>query len=133
MFRATERIFYMPLYKPGTVVIWRAQKQIISHVMLRRDELWIYMTKHIDPVRPEELQIKPTRLSTVRQPDRPDLQAPRKPAKLPPKIKKSAALPSSGRAARAPKLSSLMETVAAPLKTAAAPVPVAPMEITPPP
>lgn len=74
----------MPLYKSGAVVVWRKQKHIISHVMLRRDELWVYLLKRAEPVRPESLQIKPTLMTTARQPERLALQAPvKKPPALP--------------------------------------------------
>ena len=101
----------MPLYKPGTVVVWRATKQIVSHIMLRRNELWVYLTQRAEPVRPEELQLKPTVLSTVRQPERPRLHAPVKRVVLPPPVS------SAVRVVPGVQLSSLMETPPPPLET----------------
>lgn len=88
----------MPLYRSGAAVVWRKQKHTISHVMLRRDELWIYLVKRAEPVRPESLQIKPTLMTTARQPERFALQAP---------VKKHPILPLPAPTAQVVKLPSL--------------------------
>lgn len=120
----------MVLYKPGAVVLWKGKKQIISHVMLRRDELWIYLIKHADPVRPETLQLEATLLSTKRQPEKFTLQEVKRPPKLPvrpvvkPKMKppapaKHATLSLPDPDAPAPKPANLMETASAPVEITA--------------
>ena len=62
-------LFHMPLFRPGTEVTQNGRREIVSHVILRRRELMIYLQGHDDPVRPHTLQLSPTTFTTERRPE----------------------------------------------------------------
>ena len=61
--------FQMPLFRPGTEVTQNGRREVVSHVILRRRELMIYLQGHEDPVKPHTLQLSPTLFSTERKPE----------------------------------------------------------------
>ncbi|ABM57408.1 hypothetical protein [Verminephrobacter eiseniae] len=63
--------FYMRLFKPGAPVQWGAQHETISHVLIRRNALMVYLVGHDTPVHPDALQLAPTAFHRRRVPDRP--------------------------------------------------------------
>lgn len=65
--RHTE--FQMPLFKPGTRVMKGGRSETVSHVVLRRRELMVYLKGHDDPVKPETLDLAPLWFTTVRRPE----------------------------------------------------------------
>lgn len=62
--------YYMPLFKPGVSVQWGRQRETVSHVVVRRNAMMIYLVGHESPVHPDALQVEPTAFSLVRVPDR---------------------------------------------------------------
>jgi hypothetical protein len=44
-------LFHMPLFRPGTEVTQNGRREIVSHVILRRRELMVYLRGHDDPVK----------------------------------------------------------------------------------
>ncbi len=62
--------YYMPLFKPGAFVHWNQQRETVSHVVVRRNTLMVYLVGHESPVNPEALQLEPTAFLLARQPDR---------------------------------------------------------------
>ena len=44
--------YYMPLFKPGTFVQWNHQRETVSHVVVRRHALMVYLGGHESPVYP---------------------------------------------------------------------------------
>ena len=62
-------LFHMPLFRPGTEVTQNGRREVVSHVILRRRELMIYLQGHEDPVKPHTLQLSPTLFSTERKPE----------------------------------------------------------------
>ena len=42
--------YYMPLFKPGTFVQWNRQRETVSHVVVRRHALMVYLVGHESPV-----------------------------------------------------------------------------------
>lgn len=64
-----SRHFRMPLFKPGTRVKRGANWETVSHVVLRRRDLAVYLVGHADPVDPQELALEPTVFTTVRVPE----------------------------------------------------------------
>lgn len=61
------KLFRMPLFRPGTVVLWAGKKHTVSYVMIRRRELWVYLNGSDHPVRPETLRVAPATFSIERQ------------------------------------------------------------------
>lgn len=61
--------FQMPLFRPGTQVTQNGKTEKVSHVILRRRELMVYLVGHEDPVRPDRLGLAPTMFTTQRRPE----------------------------------------------------------------
>ena len=61
--------FRMPLFRPGTRVQRGATWETVSHVVLRRRELAVYLVGHANPVDPLELALEHTVFTTVRVPE----------------------------------------------------------------
>nr|WP_309275777.1 hypothetical protein [Comamonas sp.] len=61
--------FQMPLFRPGTHVTQNGKAEKVSHVILRRRELMVYLVGHEDPVRPERLSLAPSMFTTQRRPE----------------------------------------------------------------
>lgn len=59
--------FHMPLFRPGTEVTQAGRRETVSHVILRRREMMVYLVGHDEPVRPERLNLAPTLFSTRRR------------------------------------------------------------------
>nr|WP_234642138.1 hypothetical protein [Delftia tsuruhatensis] len=57
----------MPLFRPGTQVTQNGKAEKVSHVILRRRELMVYLVGHEDPVKPERLSLAPTLFTTQRR------------------------------------------------------------------
>lgn len=62
--------YYMPLFKPGALVQWNDQRETVSHVVVRRNALLVYLVGHESPVSPEALHLAPTAFRLTRSPDR---------------------------------------------------------------
>ena len=58
--------FCMPVFRPGTRVRMGGTWQTVSHVMLRRLELAIYLVGQEKPVDPDKLELEPTTFTTRR-------------------------------------------------------------------
>ena len=52
--------YHMPLFKPGIFVQWNHQRETVSHVVVRRHALMVYLVGHESPVYPEALHLAPT-------------------------------------------------------------------------
>lgn len=61
--------FQMPLFRPGTEVTQNGRREKVSHVLLRRRELMVYLEGQEDPVKPERLSLAPTTFTTERRPE----------------------------------------------------------------
>lgn len=61
-------LFQMPMFKPGTRVLQAGQEETVSHVVLRRKEMMVYLVGHEEPVKPERLYLKPLWFTTERRP-----------------------------------------------------------------
>lgn len=62
--------YYMPLFKPGASVQWKQQRETVSHVVVRRNALMVYLVGHELAVHPDALQLQPTAFHLTRVPDR---------------------------------------------------------------
>jgi hypothetical protein len=62
--------YYMPLFKPGAFVQWNQRRETVSHVVVRRNALMVYLVGHDSPVHPDALQVAPTAFQLSRVPDR---------------------------------------------------------------
>lgn len=62
--------YYMPHFKPGVAVRWNQQRETVSHVVIRRNMLMIYLVGNDIPVYPEALQLAPTAFHLTRVPHR---------------------------------------------------------------
>lgn len=62
--------YYMPHFKPGAAVQWKQQSETVSHVVIRRNALMIYLVGNDTPVHPDTLQLAPTAFHLTRVPDR---------------------------------------------------------------
>lgn len=62
-------LFQMPLFRPGTEVTANGKREIVSHVILRRRELMVYLQGHEDPIKPDRLNLAPTLFTTERSPE----------------------------------------------------------------
>ncbi|GAA4420187.1 hypothetical protein [Acidovorax lacteus] len=58
--------FHMPLFRPGTAVAWHGQPETVSHVILRRGGLFVYLVGHEAPVAAERLALTPSRFTALR-------------------------------------------------------------------
>lgn len=59
--------FQMPLFRPGTEVTANGRREVVSHVILRRRELMVYLQGHDDPFRPDRLDLAPSLFTTERR------------------------------------------------------------------
>jgi len=64
------KLFRMPLFRPGTVVLCAGKKHTVNYISIRRGELWVYLNGSDHPVRPEILRVAPATFSIERQPYR---------------------------------------------------------------
>ena len=65
----TPVTYRLALYKPGSPVEWQGRAMTVSHVLLRRGHLMVYLQGHPDPVEPETLTMPLTRLVLQRTPE----------------------------------------------------------------
>ena len=49
--------YYMPHFKPGASVQWKQQRETVSHVVIRRNALMIYLVGNDTAVHPDTLQL----------------------------------------------------------------------------
>ena len=61
--------YYMPLFRPGAPVMLGSRHETVSHVVVRRHALMVYLVGHESPVYPEALQLAPTAFRLTRTPD----------------------------------------------------------------
>jgi len=54
--------YSLALYKSGCSVGWQGRDMTVSHVLLRRGRLMVYLQGHPEPVEPESLTMPLTRL-----------------------------------------------------------------------
>ncbi|MNY52268.1 hypothetical protein D3C86_1879190 [compost metagenome] len=59
--------FDMPLFRPGVAVEENGRTETVSHVILRRREMMVYLVGREEPVRPDRLRLQPTRFTTARR------------------------------------------------------------------
>lgn len=59
--------FDMPLFRPGVEVQEGGRTETVSHVILRRREMMVYLVGREEPVRPDRLRLQPTRFTTARR------------------------------------------------------------------
>lgn len=62
--------YYMPLFKPGAFVHLGSNRETVSHIVVRRDAMMIYLVGHEAPVHPDTLRLEPTAFHLTRVPDR---------------------------------------------------------------
>lgn len=63
-----KRMFQMPVFKPGAKVLHRDQEETVSHIIVRRREMMVYLVGHDDPIRPDRLALPAQMFTTERQP-----------------------------------------------------------------
>ncbi|MEG1768620.1 MAG: hypothetical protein RR311_09150 [Comamonas sp.] len=59
--------FEMPLFRPGVQVQESGRNETVSHVVLRRREMVVYLVGREEPVRPERLRLQPSKFTTARR------------------------------------------------------------------
>lgn len=64
-----SRIFQMPVFKPGVQVMEGGRNETVSHVVLRRREMMVYLVGKDEPVKPERLSLVSTWFTTARSPE----------------------------------------------------------------
>lgn len=64
----TAAYYYMPLFKPGAVVHLGRNRETVSHVIVRRSGLMIYLVGHESPVHPDRLTLEPSAFHLNRMP-----------------------------------------------------------------
>ena len=62
--------YYMPLFSPGASVMLAGRYETVSHVVVRRCALMVYLQGHEHPVQPESLKLEPTAFHLTRRPDK---------------------------------------------------------------
>lgn len=62
------RLFLMPVFKPGVKVRYGGSEETVSHIVVRRREMMVYLIGKEDPVRPERLALQPMSFTIERQP-----------------------------------------------------------------
>ena len=62
-------MFQMPVFKPGVQVMQDGRNETVSHVVLRRREMMVYLVGKDEPVKPERLRLVPTWFTTTRSPE----------------------------------------------------------------
>ena len=58
--------FRMPLFRPGTRVGYKGNLCTVSHVLISRGELLVYLQETKDTVNADKLSLEPSRLATHR-------------------------------------------------------------------
>lgn len=66
----TALYYYMPHFKPGATVYWNERRESVSHVVIRRNALMVYLVGNDTPVHPDTLRLEPTAFHLARVPDR---------------------------------------------------------------
>lgn len=66
--QARQTMFQMPLFKPGTRVMQGGREETVSHVVLRRREMMVYLVGRDEAFKPERLSLKPLWFTTARSP-----------------------------------------------------------------
>lgn len=66
---ARSTSFQMPVFKPGTSVMAGGRPETVSHIVLRRREMMVYLVGKEEPVKPDRLTLTPTHFTTVRRPE----------------------------------------------------------------
>lgn len=61
-------IVHLPLFRPGTRVRYNGQSYTVSHVVVSRENLKVYLNELGHAVEADKLQLAPTRLVLKRQP-----------------------------------------------------------------
>lgn len=61
--------FQMPVFKPGVKVMSDSRQETVSHIVLRRREMMVYLVGKEEPVKPERLSLVPTWFTTTRRPE----------------------------------------------------------------
>lgn len=64
-----SKMFQMPVFKPGVQVLESGRQETVSHVVLRRREMMVYLVGKDEPVKPERLSLVPTWFTTTRRPE----------------------------------------------------------------
>jgi hypothetical protein len=62
-------MFQMPVFKPGVQVLEGNRRETVSHVVLRRREMMVYLVGKEEPVKPDRLSLVPTWFTTTRKPE----------------------------------------------------------------
>lgn len=62
--------YYMPLFSPGASVLLGSRHETVSHVVVRRYAMMVYLEGHENPVHPESLTLKPTAFHLTRRPEK---------------------------------------------------------------
>lgn len=52
----------LPIFKPGQTVMHQGRYERVSHVLLRRGQMVVFLQGVSDPVAPEHLSLEPTEL-----------------------------------------------------------------------
>jgi len=61
--------YYMPLFRQGVSVQFGQSRETVSHVVIRRNAMRVYLVGHETPVHPDMLTLEPTAFSLTRVPD----------------------------------------------------------------
>ena len=61
-----HRMLQMPVFKPGVRVLQGGREETVSHVVLRRKEMMVYLVGQDEPIRPDRLQLEPQWFTTER-------------------------------------------------------------------
>ena len=59
-------LYYMPFFKSGAFVQWQGNRETVSHVVLRRFAMMVYLVGHEEPVDPEKLSMAPSAFCMTR-------------------------------------------------------------------
>ncbi len=62
--------YYMPLFSPGASVLLGSRHETVSHVVVRRYAMMVYLEGHENPVHPESLTLTPTAFHLTRRPEK---------------------------------------------------------------
>lgn len=63
---AEAKHFYMPLFKPGTQVRCDGKKETVSHVLLRRNLMFVHLVGHKKPIDSELVDLEPSLFTSGR-------------------------------------------------------------------
>lgn len=66
---ARSSSFQMPVFKPGVRVLEGGRSETVSHIVLRRREMMVYLVGKEEPVKPERLKLAPSWFTTERRPE----------------------------------------------------------------